>query len=227
MLNPQKTFSFLKQITENNNRAWFADHKSEYKELHGQFTEFMHDIASKISTFDPGLRKSDTKDATKVFRIYRDARFSRDNKPYKLNLGGQIIPGGRTSPLPSYYLHIQPGGKSFVGGGLYHPEAKDLSVTREYIAENYKKLDKLTTDKKFQSAFPELWQGEALKTVPRGYKKDHPAAKYLRLKNYIWSIALSDKQVLEKDLQAHILEKFELLLPVFKYLRKAISTRDQ
>jgi uncharacterized protein (TIGR02453 family) len=225
MFNPQKTFSFLKQVAENNNRLWFTENKPEYKELHGQFTDFMREISIKIASFDPALKSTQVNDATKVFRIYRDARFSRNKSPYKLNFGGHIIPGGHDNALPGYYLHIQPGGHSFIGGGLYHPEPKDLSTVREYMAEHYKKFEKLISEKAFKKVFPELWQGEALKTIPRGYDKDHPAAQYLRLKNYIWSIPLSDKEILSKNLQKIILKKFELLLPVFKFLRKTITSK--
>ncbi|MCA9383638.1 DUF2461 domain-containing protein, partial [Candidatus Dojkabacteria bacterium] len=94
MINP-KTLDFLKKLAKNNNRTWFKEHKSEFDAINKDFLEFVEELAQDIARFDKRIADSlHDKSTVKVFRIYKDVRFSKDKSPYKLNLGGTITPYG-------------------------------------------------------------------------------------------------------------------------------------
>ena len=112
------TFVFLRELAGHNQRTWFDAHRDEYKKLHSSFILFGQELAVLVSRFDGRVKAGlNLRKTVKIFRIYRDVRFSRDKSPYKINFGVTISPGGMDAGNPGYYLHVQPGGASFIGGG--------------------------------------------------------------------------------------------------------------
>src|SRR6478735_6405172 len=113
-------FKFLKALSKNNNRDWFEKNKGEYLLAKEHFEKFVTGLLHETIKFQPALKGLDPKKLT--FRIYRDVRFSKDKKPYKTNMGASFSATGKGMGRPGYYLHIEPGNKSFIAGGLYMPE---------------------------------------------------------------------------------------------------------
>ena len=74
-------FQFLKDLSANNNREWFNEHKAEYETARAEFDNFLATVIARISLFDETIRGIQPKDCT--YRIYRDTRFSADKTPYK------------------------------------------------------------------------------------------------------------------------------------------------
>jgi len=109
----KKTLDFLKKIKKNNNRDWFLKNKPVYEEAKQEFEKVIADILVKSIQFDKKLAGLEAKKT--LFRINRDVRFSKDKSPYKTNFGAFINSGGKNSPLPGYYLHVEPG-KAFIAG---------------------------------------------------------------------------------------------------------------
>ena len=215
------TLSFLKNLKANNNKQWFQSHKHDFEHARDEFTEFMRATAEAIATFDPLIRTALTDPKTiKVFRIYRDVRFSKDKSPYKTNLGGYIAPHGMEGGLPGYYLHIQPG-ESFAGGGLHMPDSKTLGNIRDVIAKDDKPLRNVLSDKRFTKHFKDLDRSyDTLKTVPRGYPKDHPAADLLKLKSFIAGKTLNDTEITSKAFMNDLVDTFKSLSLLVDYLAK-------
>ncbi|MEQ9413648.1 MAG: DUF2461 domain-containing protein, partial [Cyclobacteriaceae bacterium] len=112
---------FLKALAKNNDRDWFEKNKPKYIESKENFDEFLAKLLIELTKFDNRLTGLNPKKLS--FRIYRDVRFSKDKSPYKINMGAGFSPGGKMIQEPGYYLHIQPGNKSFVAGGMYMPDA--------------------------------------------------------------------------------------------------------
>jgi uncharacterized protein (TIGR02453 family) len=77
---------------------------------------------------------------------------------------------------------------------MYMPEAAVWSKVRSHIAKHYKRLSKISHDKKFIQTFKTIL-GEQLKTAPKGYPKDHPALEYLKYKYMYINHPVSDKEV--------------------------------
>ena len=72
------TFKFLKDIRDNNNRDWFKENKERYDIAQIEIKDFMESVYNDLSKFDEIEKK-------KLFRIYRDVRFSKDKTPYSSN----------------------------------------------------------------------------------------------------------------------------------------------
>lgn len=157
-----------------------------------------------------------------VFRIYRDVRFSKDKSPYKLNFGASMSEGGRKSTNPGYYIHLQPGGECFFGGGLYHPDVDNLKKVRQEIDYNADSFLKIVKDQEFKSVFGEIW-GEKLKRAPKDYSEDHPLIEYLKLKDFVVLHQVDDKDVVKKDYFKKGSEVYKMIKPFNDFMKTAIN----
>src|SRR6187455_821183 len=135
------TLDFLKKLSRNNNREWFEKNKSRYLEIKDEFEIFVTDVLHEMIPFDESLAGLNPKKLT--FRIYRDVRFSKDKRPYKTNMGASFSPSGKGMGIPGYYLHLEPGDKSFVATGLFMPEPDKLTKVRQEIDYSGDKLSKI------------------------------------------------------------------------------------
>ncbi len=124
-LNLAPVLGFLDELSRNNNKAWFDQHRPAYESARLTFMQLIDSLIDELRESDHlgGLSARDC-----VARIYRDIRFSRDKSPYKTNMGAIIAPGGwRSQPL-GYYISIQPQGQSMVAGGLHSPTPEQLTA---------------------------------------------------------------------------------------------------
>lgn len=211
---------FLKALAKNNDRAWFEKNKSNYVESKDNFDEFLSKLLIELTKFDKRLTGLNPKKLS--FRIYRDVRFSKDKSPYKINMGAGFSPGGKMIQEPGYYLHIQPGNKSFVAGGLYMPDSSNLAKIRQEIDYNFKSFDKVLKNKKFKTWFGELDDFDKLKTAPKGFPKDHPHLELLKHKSFIVSHYFTDKEVQDKTFLKKVVEGCKTVKPLNDFLTVAI-----
>ncbi len=213
-------FKFLKNLSKNNNREWFEKHKSEFIEAKNEFEAVVASLLQGVVHFDPALSGLDPKKLT--FRIYRDVRFSKDKRPYKTNMGATFSPGGKLMVKPGYYLHIEPGNKSFVAGGLYMPIPENLIKIRQEIDYNPKRLAMVLSERKFKKLFSGFDESDKLKTAPKGYPKDHPQLEWLKLKSFIVVHKLTDKEVLNKNFLKTLTSALQNIKPLNDYLSEAV-----
>lgn len=216
-----RIFKFLKAIAKNNNREWFEKNKSTYLESKQLFEDFIGNLLTELSKVDKGLIGLNPKKLP--FRIYRDVRFSKDKRPYKVNMGAGFSPGGKMVQEPGYYIHIEPGNKSFIAGGFYQPDASNLAKIRQEIDYNFKPFEKIMKDKKFKSYYKKLDDFDKLKTAPKGYPKDHVQLDILKHKSFIVSHNFSDKEVTDKNFLKKVVEGCQIALPLNVFLRHAIA----
>ncbi len=210
---------FLKKLKSNNNREWFEKHRPEFDEARTIFQDFCEQVISGIRKFDKQIGPDITA-ANSTFRIYRDVRFSKDKTPYKTHMSASINPGGKKSVTAGYYLHIQPG-ESFIAGGVWMPEPVMLQAIRQEIDYQPQDLMKILRSATFKKYFKGFDEEGKLKTVPKGYDKDHPHIDLLRNRHFIVSHEFSDKVLLsEKSLQ-HVVSGFKAMYPLMQYLRTA------
>lgn len=212
------TIDFLSGLKKNNTKEWFQENREEFDQARANFTEVVHQIAKEVAGFDPRIKKALLdKKTVKIFRIYRDVRFSKNKTPYKVNFGGIISPGGMERGNPGYYVHVEPG-NSFLAGGLHMPESKVLAKIRISIAKDDRELRKILADPAFKKTFGGLDSYNILKTVPQGYAKDHKAADLLKFKSYLVLKKLPDKEILAKDFEKKAVQTFKTLKPLNDYL---------
>lgn len=216
------TLDFLRDLRANNNREWFQAHQAEYKKARGAYENL---IAEVISRFDPVEPLPGVTPADVMYRINRDIRFSKDKSPYKIAMGALIGSGGRNTPGTAYYIQIQPDGGSLVASGRYVVFPAELKAIRDGIAADPQALRRIIEAKSFKKLFGEM-TGDQLKTTPRDYPKDHPAADLLRFKNFEAVHRLTDDEVLADDLPDQIIELCLALKPFANYFYKIVKQAD-
>jgi uncharacterized protein (TIGR02453 family) len=212
---------FLKDIKKNNDRVWFEKNKPRYLEAKQGFEDFVATVLKEFTKFDDGLGNLDPKKL--AFRIYRDVRFSKDKSPYKVNMGAGFSPNGKLVQEPGYYVHIEPGNKSFVAGGIYMPDAANLSKIRQEVDYNSDRLLKIMKSKSFKKLYEGFDDFDRLKTVPKGYAKDHPQIEILKNKSFIVSKNFTDKEVLDKKFISKLAVSAKEIKPLNDFIRDAIA----
>jgi len=210
----KKTFEFLKQLEKNNNREWFSQHKTEYDSVVKENKTFFTQVYNELQEYDnlKGIH---------IFRIYRDVRFSKDQTPYKTNFG---VGYSRSKPMlrGGYYIQLEPG-NSFVGGGFWGPDAKDLLRIRKEFEINTTEIEKITSDNTFVKYFEKI-KGDAVKTAPRGFDKDHPAIDLIRKKQYVVMRKFTDQEVLSDGFQKEAVLTLLAMRPFFDYMSEVLTT---
>jgi uncharacterized protein (TIGR02453 family) len=214
------TFDFLKKLSRNNNREWFEKNKPTYLSIKEEFQHFVGDVLHLMVPHDQSLEGLDPLKLT--FRIYRDIRFSKDKTPYKTFLSAGMSSAGKGTGIPGYYFQIEPGNKSMIASGLYLPSAENLAKIRQEIDYNGDKLKALLAEKKFKKLFGELWDGDKLKTMPKGYSKEHPHIEYLKLKSFMATHTFDDANVLHKDFMRKLVESMKAAKPLNEFLLEAL-----
>jgi len=223
MLEPQ-TLKFLKQLKKNNNKPWFDSHRAQYEAARIDFSNFIQLVIDALQKKDTTITGLSSRDC--LFRINRDIRFSKDKTPYKSNFGASIKRGGRKSLFAGYYFHCEPGA-SFIGGGLWMPEAPVLKNMRQEIDYNWEEFQSILREKKFRTIYGDLYRGDdqRLSSTPKGYEKDNPAAEYLRLKSFIAETRIHDESLLKSTLHKKTLSAFEALQPLLQFINRTIDNQ--
>lgn len=217
------TLKFLKDLSKNNNREWFEKNRKTYEAAKEDMAAMIDDVIKQYGKKDTAIANLTAKEC--VYRINRDVRFSKNKAPYKNNMAASLISGGKKSNNAGYYIHIQPGGESFVGGGRYMIEPIELKKIRQEIDYSWEEFTKIISHKKFRDTYGELERGEgmALSREPKGYEKDNPAIEYIKLKSFVATVPLSDADLTSKDLVKKIIAAFETLQPLIVFLNRAIN----
>lgn len=213
------TLNFLSELERNNNRDWFNDNKHLYLKAKDNMENVVNQIISGVSDFDKSVERLEAKNC--IFRIYKDTRFSKDKTPYKTNIGASLVEKGpKTLNHAGYYIHIEPG-KSFLAGGVYMTEPKNLKVIREKISAEGEDFLKILNKKSFRDNL-EL-RGDKLVKVPQGFDKDNPMGDYLKFKQFTVFHSLSDEDVVNENFIYRTVKIFKEIYPFNLFLNEAIS----
>ena len=211
----KSTLQFLKELKENNNRDWFTEQKDAFKEVQNHAKDFYSEIRT-------GLEKHDEIDKFKLFRIYRDVRFSKDKTPYQPHFAGSFSRAGKHL-RGGYYLRIRPG-ESFLAGGFWEPNKEDLLRIRKEIEMDAADFRDILKDPEFVKLFGNKFEGEELKSAPRGFDKNHPDIDLLRKKGFIAVRNFTDQEVLSKDFLSEVNTSFKALRPFFNLMSDVLTT---
>jgi uncharacterized protein (TIGR02453 family) len=210
------TLRFLSELRQHNERGWFNANKARYDDARRDLTIFVDQLIGEISAFDSAVAGIEGKDS--IFRIHRDARFSKDKTPYKTNLGAHIVAGARKTDhgRAGYYIHIEPG-ECMLAGGAYMPPGAWLADIRRAIERDGARLRKIVARQEFKKYFGTI-TGEQVKTAPRGYAKDHPEIDLLRYKSLVAIHNLADQRVTEKGFVGRAAKTFKAMKPFNDFL---------
>ncbi len=184
-----KAQSFLRDLSANNRKDWFDEHKQTYEEV---IREPALDLIEEVGAWFEAANLPYVATAKKVggslSRIYRDVRFSKDKSPYHDHVVLYFSHRGATEARPMPGIGIRFDGKAIgMGAGIWSAPTPVLNKIRDGIVADPSGWQQVTKGLTLD--------GERLKTAPRGYDKQHPLVDDLRLKNYLAHVPLAKKDL--------------------------------
>ena len=214
---PPEALTFLANLRRHNNRPWFQAHKETYERaVRAPMIELIFSIQEAFRRFAPEM-VADPR--VSLYRIYRDTRFNRDKSPYKTQAAAVFpVRGLPKNSGPGLYFHVSPD-EVLIGGGIYMPEPPLLRAVREQIAAFPRQFRSLVEGKRFRQAFEGL-EGERLKSMPKGFSADHPAAAYLRYKQFLFGQVYPPRLATSHRLLPTILDCFREGMPLVRFLKE-------
>lgn len=210
----KSTIQFLKQLAKNNNKPWFDENKAQFLDAKQNVEQFM--LALKDE-----LNQHDKIEAFKLYRIYRDVRFSKDKTPYKTYFSGYLSREG-ADRRGGYWVSIE-ADKSIIGGGFYGPEKHDLLRIRQEFSADGEQIKKIVSAPQFVKYFAEL-KGEGVKTAPKGFSKDDQNIDLIRKKQFYAFRSFSDAEVTSPEFVKEAVSTFQALRPFFDYMSEVLTT---
>ena len=164
---PVQAIEFFEGLEDDNSRRYWQTHKDEYeRSVKGPMEALLAELEDD---YGPG----------RIFRPYRDVRFSPDKTPYKLNCAAELTGG---------YVSVS-ADELFVGSGIYMPMPDELKRLRAAIDADRSGRELEAIVAALRTAKYDIGAHDAVKTAPRGYAKEHPRIELLRLKGIVMSKA--------------------------------------
>jgi uncharacterized protein (TIGR02453 family) len=191
---PLQMLHFFEQLTKNNNRDWFAKHKSDYGEhVLGPALAFVEAMQAPLAKISVRFLAVPKRQGGSIMRIHRDVRFGKDKRPYKTNLGIHFRhEQGKDVHAPGFYFHVD-NEQVFLGAGIWHPDGPTLRKIRTAIDQHPAQWKKSQSSAAFRSRF--RLGGDTLTRPPQGYDASHPMIVDLKRKDHI-AIAQLDHDTL-------------------------------
>lgn len=229
-MNTSKILKFLKAITVNNNRQWFAEHRKEYDLVRKDFEHDISKVIDAIAVFDSSVSHLTVKDVT--YRFNRDTRFSADKSPYKRHFGAYISAHGKKSLHGGYYIHVE-SGNCLLACGCYCLPTNILTACRNEIMGNIDTWRGIVEQPLFVETFGKVgckpWGDihgfgiEHLKTCPSGFPRDYEFIEYLRMKDYCCWQQVSDDFFAQDDWIEKAIEIFKIAKPMMDFINNVVD----
>lgn len=158
---PVEAVEFYEGLEADNSKTYWQEHRAIYERC---VKAPMEELLAELG-------------GGRVFRPYRDVRFSRDKAPYKTSCDAHVADG---------YLSLS-AERLFVGSGLYMPDAEQLRRFRAAVADERsgRELEEIVAG--LRGTGYDVGAHEVLKTAPRGFPKDHPRIELPRHKGLVMS----------------------------------------
>jgi len=211
--------TFLRALKRHNDREWFKARKDQYDQLlRAPMLAIIDQLAVDFQSFAPDLIASPK---VSMYRIYRDTRFSEDKSPLKTHVAAMFPARG----LPRHhgaglYFHIALDGV-WVGGGMYAPDTSQLQAERDHIAGNIRRFRAIVESPRFRRTMGAL-EGEQLQRVPRGFPKDHPAADYLKYRQFLAGKEFPVRFASSPGFYKGVVSVFREVAPLVKFLNEPL-----
>lgn len=215
-------YNFFAELSAHNNREWFAANRQRYERLRKLWMEDIDRMIDRMKEWEPGLDNQSA--ATCVYRINRNLRFSQDKTPYKTHFGASIHVGGRRCGNAGYYLDIGYPGEYESGlyGGLWQVEPAMLRKLRHAIVDNIEEFEEIVNAPDMLRDFPG-WCSSTLKTIPKGWDRNHPQAEYLRMTNYGKMRPCPESFYLDTDWALRSADLFHTLKPFIDFINYSMT----
>jgi uncharacterized protein (TIGR02453 family) len=214
-----KTLTFLRALKRNNDREWFHAHREDYEtHVKAPMVLAIERLGRELKGFAPDLMADPKKS---LYRIWCDTRFSPDKRPLKTSAAA-VFPHRRGDRHTSAGLYFEIAeGWVWAGGGLYMPEPTALYRIRKRIADDHEAFEAVVTARPLK-AIGGL-HGETLARVPKGFVSTHPAAGYLKHKQFLAYQEWPPDLMTTTEFWPSLLKTFRAIAPLVAYLNEAIG----
>ncbi|SNT45727.1 DUF2461 domain-containing protein [Rhodococcoides kyotonense] len=202
---PFAALDFYEDLEADNSKVWWNAHKDVYDEsVKAPMVQLLAELEGEFGS-------------GKVFRPYRDVRFSKDKTPYKTHQGGFVARGQSLG----FYVQIDPAGL-FVAGGFYGATTDGIALFRDAVDNEVRGTELAGLVTALEDAGFDIG-GDQLKTKPRGYELDHPRIELLRHKSLTASTHFGSPPWLETpDVVQHVREKWRQLTPLVEWAEQVM-----
>lgn len=200
---PDAAFRFYSELEHNNNRDWWLEHKAVYDDaVKGPMTLLLAELEPAFG-------------AAKLFRPNRDIRFSLDKSPYKTAQGAFAS----TTEGVGFYLQVSADGL-LIGAGCHTQSPAQLARFRSAVEAGSSGGELQEIVQAVESAGFAV-EGESLKTVPRGFDKDHPRAGLLKHKSLTAGVDLGQPAWLATPAASgEVARRWEELRPLVEWINR-------
>lgn len=224
MLDP-RTLDFLRNLSRNNNKEWYKANRDAYNRAHDDVVRAAGVLIDRADEYDARVTKREKDPAKCLTRLRRDPRFAREKPPYKTELIIMINSNAVREETAGYFFHVEPG-NCYAGASYYITQSERLSRVRDRIVERYDEWLEIMNHSTMRTVFPQgLESPSTLKTIPRGYDRDHPAADYLRMKGFRLHHALTDSQAVRSDAVDIVVNALRTARPFVDFINSAFKER--
>lgn len=216
----RKTVAFFKDLTANNNKAWFDEHRAVYDEqVMAPSRLFVEAMGPRLKSIAKGIN-ADPRVNQSLFRINRDTRFSKDKTPYKTHMGIWFWEGpGKRMDCSGFYFQLEPP-NIMIAVGLYcfpdllkgpYREAAADPKTGAALRRAVNQVEKLG----YEIGVTQYQR------VPRGYDPDHKNADLLKFGGLVaWHEVKTPAEFFKPDLLDLCLEHYQAMKPIHTWLLK-------
>lgn len=210
----EDTIRFFWELAFHNDKAFFEENRARYKEnVYGPLSALSEALTPTVREIDERLN---TRPACVISHIYRDTRYTKDKAPYRDHAWlGYKMPGSHTSECFSLYMEIDREGFGY-GMGMYSPDAVLMQAIRERIFARPKQFIALVREKRFAETF--TLEGQAYKR-PKFPDADADIFPYVNRRSLSFCYYTRElSRAMRPELQQEVIEAFELLKPVYRFL---------
>jgi uncharacterized protein (TIGR02453 family) len=222
---PEGGFAFFHQLAICQDREWFKAHKEAYEGLWQQpMAALFDELHVALRPAFPELKNT----KPKVFRIYRDVRFSKNKAPFKTSVAA-ILPlfGGAAKPEGSTSLYCDFSDEPFVAAGRWMMDGPLVTRFRKAVALDKTGVPFARAVERVERAGFTIASHEALKRPPPGFDKDHPRLALLKLKGFALSFPKLDPALLAdgRGLVARLKADVKQAAPLLRWVEALARTK--
>ena len=215
-----RTFRFLRELAEHNERAWFEANKQRYlDDVRDPLLRFVAAVGPRLAKLSRSIVADPRPVGGSLFRIHRDVRFSKDKSPYKTHAAMSFRHAdGKEKPAPGFYLHLGPG-DVFAGGGLWHAPSEAVKQVRDAIVGEPEAWKKVLRTCAIEAS------EDTLKRPPRGYDPEHPFVLDLKRQSFTTGARFTQAEACADDFPERFASACRQGAPLMQFLARALGVR--
>lgn len=219
-----EALKFLRDLKRNNDRDWFAARKDIYeRELKAPMLALVAEINDAMIDFAPENVRAPQK---ALLRIYRDIRFSKDKRPYKIHQAAWWTRQGLEKTSGGGFYFDVSGTEVTIAAGVFMPAREQLLAIRRHLLDHHEEMHRLLASKKLAKRMQPI-EGHRLTRPPKGFPTEHPAMDLLVAKQWGVIARLPADFALRPTLAKDVVAHFKLAAPIVALLNAPLVPKPR